>query len=580
MKITVKNQIDPFRRRLAILIVCAAGLSCAPRAPHFRGPGHDAFWPIEANDSKAYGEYLRGKRLSQVGEVDAAIEAFQRSLAAGADSSVLYTELAREYVRRGDLNRGEEMARKAVGTDPKSIEAYYLLGKIHAARQEWEPSEVALRKVVELDEEGEGDGAIALASVYVESKRPEKAVSILKELLEKNPSNLFGHYYLGRVYSEMNRMDDALASYGRALEIHSGFTSALKAIALIHEYQGKKDEAIEAYKGVLEAEPDDVSVRNHLIQLYLDKKMIAEAKAELNVLAQQQPENLTARLRLGLIHFQEEEYEQAEGVLKSLAHDVPDADRVHYYLGVVYEKRGKSSQATTQFEAVKPGSDVYADAQIALAFLKEVKGDLAGSEKILRNAIEKQPTVSAPYPVLGNVLLRQKRGDEAITLLRDAALKFPKDETVWYALGETYERTKQLAKADECMHKVLEINPDNASALNYLGYMYAEQGINLAQAETLIKRALDVKPKDGFITDSLGWVYFKMERFADAVKTLEEAVALIPDEPVIMEHYADALLKVGQVARAKQIYERVVELTKENDDKQRVSEKLQAIRIP
>jgi Flp pilus assembly protein TadD len=104
------------------------------------------------------------------------------------------------------------------------------------------------------------------------------------------------------------------------------------------------------------------------------------------------------------------------------------------------------------------------------------------------------------------------------------------------------------------MRKAIELNPQNAPALNYLGYTWAEMGVQLDEAEKLIVRALKIEPNDGFFIDSLGWVYFQRGEYAKAVEQLERAVELTVDDPVIIEHLGDAYEKIGRTEQALQRY--------------------------
>jgi tetratricopeptide (TPR) repeat protein len=116
------------------------------------------------------------------------------------------------------------------------------------------------------------------------------------------------------------------------------------------------------------------------------------------------------------------------------------------------------------------------------------------------------------------------------------------------------------------MRRVLEVRPRNPDALNFIGYSYAERAINLDEAERLIQTALEVRPNDGNIRDSLGWVYYQAERFEDALRELELAVSQIPDNPVILDHLADALRGLGENGRALEIYRTALDLVGEDDD--------------
>ncbi|MBW2652719.1 MAG: tetratricopeptide repeat protein, partial [Deltaproteobacteria bacterium] len=118
-------------------------------------------------------------------------------------------------------------------------------------------------------------------------------------------------------------------------------------------------------------------------------------------------------------------------------------------------------------------------------------------------------------------------------------------------------------------------NPDNADALNYIGYTYADKGINLDKAEKLIKRALELKPQDGYIIDSMGWLYFKKGNYKKAIKHLEKAAKYASEDSIIREHLGDAYLKNNLNDKALEMYERALELEPEKDE---LKEKIKDLR--
>jgi Flp pilus assembly protein TadD len=126
------------------------------------------------------------------------------------------------------------------------------------------------------------------------------------------------------------------------------------------------------------------------------------------------------------------------------------------------------------------------------------------------------------------------------------------------------------------MKTVIRLDPQDASALNYLGYTYADLGKNLEEAERLIKEALKVKPDDGYITDSLGWVYYKMGDYSKALTVLKRAVELVPEDPVILEHLGDAYLKANDQKNALKAYERSLKLG--HKDQAAIEDKIKQIK--
>jgi tetratricopeptide (TPR) repeat protein len=142
------------------------------------------------------------------------------------------------------------------------------------------------------------------------------------------------------------------------------------------------------------------------------------------------------------------------------------------------------------------------------------------------------------------------------------------------------------------MERAIDKNPNNASALNYVGYTWAERGDNLDQAEDYIVRALDLRPDDGFIIDSLGWVYYMRARplidtgrNEEAKKYLDRALTellraqeLTGGDPVVSEHLGDAYLLLDQKKRALQRYQEAVDLTPREGEQPDLLDKLEALR--
>jgi tetratricopeptide (TPR) repeat protein len=132
----------------------------------------------------------------------------------------------------------------------------------------------------------------------------------------------------------------------------------------------------------------------------------------------------------------------------------------------------------------------------------------------------------------------------------------------------------------QSLRKAIELDPDNADALNYLGYSFADRNINLDESLSLISRALEIKPGNGFIIDSLGWVYFRKGKYKEAIERLIRAVDITQDDPVILEHLGDVYNADGQTEKAIELWEKAIQFHhKEEGLKQRVEKKLRQLNI-
>ena len=157
---------------------------------------------------------------------------------------------------------------------------------------------------------------------------------------------------------------------------------------------------------------------------------------------------------------------------------------------------------------------------------------------------------------LGNILRGRKQFAECADIYsKGIAVPVAKPEksnwVIYYFRGICFERSKQWPKAEADLKKALELFPDQPHVLNYLGYSWIDQGINLDEGMRMIKRAVEQRADDGYIVDSLGWAYYRIGNYEEAVKQLERAVELKPEDPTINDHLGDAYWKVGRVLEAQ-----------------------------
>ena len=141
--------------------------------------------------------------------------------------------------------------------------------------------------------------------------------------------------------------------------------------------------------------------------------------------------------------------------------------------------------------------------------------------------------------------------------------------------GTSYERLNIWDKAEKDLLESLEISPDQPHVLNYLAYSWVVKEINMDQSIEMLKKAVKLRNNDGYILDSLGWAYFMSKEYGDAEKFLQQAVKILPMEPVINDHYADALWMLEKNIQARYFWKHVLNLeSTEKDLKENVKEKL------
>ena len=176
----------------------------------------------------------------------------------------------------------------------------------------------------------------------------------------------------------------------------------------------------------------------------------------------------------------------------------------------------------------------------------------------------------------GDAQARLKRFDAAAKTAREASAKFPESTDALFRLGSSLERGGSSAEAEKVFLHLLELKPNDAATQNYLGYMWAEQGVQLERARELLEKAVAREPRNAAYLDSLGWVYFRMGRLENAATNLREAYRREPTDPTIEEHMGDLDMKTGRVDDAIRHWEKALAL--KHEEPERVREKLQRAR--
>jgi Flp pilus assembly protein TadD len=163
-----------------------------------------------------------------------------------------------------------------------------------------------------------------------------------------------------------------------------------------------------------------------------------------------------------------------------------------------------------------------------------------------------------------------------VKLLQEAQAKFPSDTAVSFELGAAFDKQKRFAESEAAFRQLLAHDPENAAALNYLGYMLAERGERLDESVTFVKKALQLEPENGSFLDSLGWAYFKADKLDLAEDSLRRAAAQLQTNSVIQDHYGEVLLKLGRLDEAIAAFTRALAGDGDSIDRVDIDRKIRA----
>jgi tetratricopeptide (TPR) repeat protein len=269
---------------------------------------------------------------------------------------------------------------------------------------------------------------------------------------------------------------------------------------------------------------------------------------------------------LGLIYLQLAIYLAPEHPLAVLA------------VGDLYETLKKYELAIDAYTRVPQSSPLRRNAEIQSALNLDVLDKKDEARERLEALVKERPDDIEGQTALANVLRASKRYPEAAEIYARVigmAGEIKREHwTLFYFRGICHERSKQWALAEADFKKALELFPDQPQVLNYLGYSWVDQGVNLDQALDMIRKAVALRPNDGYIVDSLGWAYYRLGKLAEATVELERAVELKPEDPTINDHLGDVYWKTDRKLEAKFQWRHARDLKPEPEELPKIEQKL------
>ena len=249
-------------------------------------------------------------------------------------------------------------------------------------------------------------------------------------------------------------------------------------------------------------------------------------------------------------------------------------------LADLYESLKKPELAIKVYDRVPASSPLHRNAAIQMASNLDSLDRPEEAQKHLEALIKQNPDDLEAIMALGNVLRGHKKFAECADVYSKGIATIGKPEkanwVIFYFRGICNERSKQWTKAESDLKKALELFPDQPHVLNYLGYSWIDQGINLDEGMEMIKKAVQQRPDDGYIVDSLGWAYYRLGNYEEATKQLERAIELKPEDPTINDHLGDAYWRVNRVLEARFQWAHARDLKPDPEDLPKIEEKLKS----
>jgi Flp pilus assembly protein TadD len=307
-------------------------------------------------------------------------------------------------------------------------------------------------------------------------------------------------------------------------------------------------------------------------------------------------DNLNLKVKLGILYTDAKFYSKAISTFKDLLNHAPKNDKILYYLGAIYQEIEEFENAIDFFSQVPPESGLYQDSSIQVAQMLSTvaQGEFYINNEVGRNhkrflgyidsKIKTIPKLGVEFSVIkAGYLENVGYVDESIDSLEDISSEEGFTENHKYYLASLYEKQGNFNKSTSLVFEIIEKEPKNAHAWNFLGYSLLERGTELEKAYEYISKAVELKPEDGYIRDSLGWYYYKTGNVDKALKELKTAMKKEPMDVSIQKHLAIIYTNMKDFRSAKKFIVEALKHVKQESERQELYntlKQLESKRIP
>ncbi len=403
-----------------------------------------------------------------------------------------------------------------------------------------------------------------------------QALEVMQAIVKSVPDNAQAHLTLAGLLLATDDQDGALASIEQALRLDADNSTALLLKSRLLLATESADEAFVDVEKALKNNPEKLALRLGYAQLLVETGRMDKAGEQLDRLYAVADGNPDTLLTISMLALDARQLDQALTYLKDLEKTGVYTDQANFYLARISDQRKEYAAAIEYYEAVGEG-ELQLSAQIRTAEVKGLAGDLDGGIERLHqlSGVVGDPDLQIQLLSSESRMLQQAgKNEEAVSVLSKGLERFPGNGDLLYARALAADVAGDKDRLVSDLNELVKSEPDNAHALNALGYYFADNDIELERAETLLVKANELMPNDPAIMDSIGWLRYRQGQFSVAVDLLTAAYTLFED-PEIAAHLGEALWRNGQKEDARKLIDDALIMNPDDDRLLRVKQKYQ-----
>ncbi|SAL58007.1 TPR repeat-containing protein [Caballeronia arvi] len=434
------------------------------------------------------------------------------------------------------------------------------------------------RELAKVSPEQRGEAILSLQTLLARGPNRIGGLNVLKDLTKNDLDRPETQLALARQQLVADDPPGAKASLEKALQLKPDYLPA--ALTLARMGPDERKEGIASFEKYLDKNPKSHDARLALAQLYLSADRIDDAQKQFEIMRKNDPKDLTPLMALALINIQKKQFDKAQDFLNlyaKTAESTPGADpgQAYIYLAQLALEQKNDAAASQWLDKIPRTSQQYLPAQITRAQLLAKQGKVDDARALIGSLQSSDPRDLALLARTDSaILFEAHRYKEAEANLAKAVAAFPDDPDLIYDYAMAAEKNGHYDVMEAQLRTLMRTQPNNPQAYNALGYSLVDRNQRLDEAVKLIEKAVSLAPNDAFIMDSLGWARFRQGNSAEAEKILKNAYTLQPNAE-IGAHLGEVQWKSGQQDQARATWRQAQKLEPDNDTLVKTLKRLQ-----
>ena len=507
-------------------------------------------------------ELLVGEVAGQMGAFAEAAEHYVKAASQSTDPSV-----AERATRVSLYAKNYELALRGairwVELVPANLEARQILGGIYLGRAELDLAVPHFQRII--DEHPDEKGFVIASATLSKENNANNALYLMQQLVDLYKDDPLAYFAQANLALHHKQYSLAVEASDTALKIDPELVDArvVKARALMS--LDKTEDALSDLREAVSVMPKNDELRLAYARVLVQVRRYDEARDQFSILLRHKPRDADLLYTVSLLNMQEQRYDEAADRFKRLIKTGKRVNEAHYYLGRIEQERKQEAKAISWYRKVGKGQH-YLDSQVRAADLLANIGRLQEARTHLaelRTATSHEDTIIKLFLAEGQILRDMQHFDEGMELYNQSLTMYPGNADLLYARALMAEKIDRLDLLETDLRAILDNDPNNATALNALGYTLADRTDRTKEAFEHIKRAYEIRPDDPAVIDSMGWVHYRMGNYDEAEIHLRKAYSLLKDSEIV-GHLSELIWKQGNAEEARSLLQEAIKADPEN----------------